>query len=124
MEAVQDKQDSSEANKGEDTKLIDYEKDYFDELMSSSNMLPSQLLLDESMFSNATSDNTADLLNTLNQQPSLIASDVTPQKKVKEKEGKPESKKSSKKAVNWYDLFSELDPLAQKITESDASKNA
>lgn len=121
----QGKNESTEAkNNDEDTKLIDYEKDLFDELMSTSNVLPSQLLLDDSIFSSNSLDSTAELLNNLSQQPNLLPSDSTPQKAGKEKDEKAQSKKSTKKSVNWLDLFSELDPLAQKTTESDASKNA
>lgn len=49
------------------SKLIDYGKDYFDELMSTSNMLPSQLLLDDSTCNNVSLSTNLDLLKAFSQ---------------------------------------------------------
>lgn len=124
--------DGPAANKSEESKtsetegkLIDYEKD-FDEFMASSNiLLPSQLLMDDSLFNN---DASIDLLGSLapsqaeqmqNNGGDLLSA------------GKDESpaqlnKNPSKKASDvskWFNLFSELDPLNQQFEHDDASKN-
>jgi hypothetical protein len=99
-------------------KLVDYEKDYFDELISSSNILmPSQILLD------LDASNFESFLNPTDPKEQ----DEVPQKTTskEEKQGKPEKSihKPSKKNVNWYDLFSELDPLSQANEVNNATKN-
>lgn len=113
----------SEENKASETdeKLIDYEKD-FDDFASSTNLLlPSQLLMDDSLFNDAS----VDLLGSL-------APMQTDQSQINSASGdllsnpaqlsKNPSKKSSD-VSKWFNLFSELDPLNQQFEHEDASKN-
>lgn len=119
----------SEESKASETegKLIDYEKDFDEFMASSSLLLPSQLLMDDSLFNN---DASIDLLGSLapsqaertqnNNGGDLLAA-----------AGRDESpaqlnKNPSKKASDvskWFNLFSELDPLNQQFEHDDASKN-
>lgn len=122
------------ANKSEESKvseaegkLIDYEKD-FDEFMGSSNiLLPSQLLMDDSLFNNDASidllgslapsqaeqtqnSNGGDLLTAAGRDESLAQLNKNPSKKAND-------------VSKWFNLFSELDPLNQQFEQDDASKN-
>lgn len=103
-------------------KLIEYEKD-FEEFMESSNLLlPSQLLMDDSLFNNSSTEPTnVDLLG------SLLAEQDSNDLLAANKEGASQMNKNpSKKAADvskWFNLFSELDPLNQQFEQDDASKN-
>lgn len=116
-----------------DEKLISYD-DGFDEFMSassSSNFLPSQLLLDDSFYNQPTN---IDLLGSLipsQTNNDLLASSSSPLLSSKEEATKDFSENSlnknpSKKANDvskWFQLFSELDPLNQSKEVKDASEN-
>lgn len=101
-------------------KLIDYEKD-FDEFMSSSNiLLPSQLLMDDSLFSCAAMDSNINLLSSLTTAESdQTGGDLLTN--AKQQMSKNPSKKSP--ANKWFELFSDLDPLNQQNEVNDANKN-
>jgi hypothetical protein len=102
-----------------EAKLIDYEKD-FDDFMSSSNLLlPSQLLMDDSLFDNDTS---VDLLGSLLPAQAEASSDLLAGKENQAQLNKNPSKKSSD-VSKWFNLFSDLDPLNQQLEQDDASKN-
>lgn len=106
-------------------KLIDYEKD-FDEFMSASSsiLLPSQLLMDDSLFNDAS----VDLLGSLAPSRAEQSQNNTDLLSSTAKESSPAqlNKNPSKKASDvskWFSLFSELDPLNQQFEQDDASKN-
>jgi len=109
--------------------LIDYERD-FDEFMSSSNLLlPSQLLMDESLFANATAamdSSGLDLLGSLNQSSNNHSSSELLGATSKGTPTSQLNKNPSKKANDvskWFQLFSELDPLNQQHEQIDAANN-
>lgn len=111
----------SEENEKSDEKLIDYEKD-FDEFMGSSSiLLPSQLLMDDSLFNN---DASIDLLGSL--APSQAEQNTGDFFSAGKESPAQLNKNPSKKASDvskWFNLFSELDPLNQQFEQDDASKN-
>ncbi|CRK97030.1 CLUMA_CG010344, isoform A [Clunio marinus] len=125
----EDNQTSSEDNNSKTTnndKLIDYEKD-FDEFMSSSNLLlPSQLLMDDSLLNNIQSgDSNLNLLGSLN--PLHAASNMDLLSSSDSKENSVQLNKNPSKKANdvskWFSLFSELDPLNQQSEQDNANKN-
>ena len=130
--AKEEKVDNNETTKPlniddtQDDKLIDYEKD-FDEFMSSSNIfMPSQLLLDESLFANndIDMDSTMDLLGTLNTQKQHPFSQTNNKDEGTNVQlNKNPSKSKSSDVSKWFQLFSELDPLNQQNEVKDASEN-
>lgn len=94
-------------------KLIDYD-DGFNEFMSSSSsvLLPSQLLMDDSFPTNV------DLLGSL--VPSQVSDSST------KDDNNSLSKNASKKSNDvskWFQLFAELDPFNQQKEVKDASEN-
>lgn len=109
-------------------KLIDYEKD-FDDFMSTSNlMLPSQLLMDDSLFNNTTPESNFDLLDSLvpSQADATQSSDdlLSAGKDNSIHLNKNPSRKANASDVSkWFSLFSELDPLNQQTEQDDANKN-
>ena len=108
-----------------DDKLIDYEKD-FDEFMSSSNIfMPSQLLLDESLFASSEIDidTNMDLLGTLSTQKHHPLSQTNNKDEGNAQLNKNPSKSKSSDVSKWFQLFSELDPLNQQNEVKDASEN-
>lgn len=115
------KSEPTEQKETEPGKLIDYEKDYFDELMSSSNILmPSQLLLD---LDSANLEALGDLMNSVNEEQETKQEEVPQKGSNKEVKSEKSILKPSKKNVNWYDLFSDLDPLSQASEVRHATKN-
>lgn len=104
-------------------KLIDYGND-FDEFMGSSSiLLPSQLLMDDSLFNNSSESN-VDLLDSLvpsqaEQSHDFLSSDS---KGTSMQLNKNPSKKAND-VSKWFNLFSDLDPLNQQTEQDDASKN-
>lgn len=112
---------SGRINEAAGASLIDYEKD-FDEFMSSSSLLlPSQLLMDDSLFDGGVNESNYDLLG------SLVPTQADQGLLTAGKENSIQLKKNpSKKASDvskWFNLFSELDPLNQQSEQEDASKN-
>lgn len=110
--------------KSNSEKLIDYdhEKD-FEEFMGSAGLLPSQLLLDDSLFNTSSMEaSNVDLLGSLQAdtpQENLLGSS-------REQNSIQLNKNPSKKANDiskWFSLFSDLDPLNQQTEQDDASKN-
>lgn len=100
--------------------LIDYEKD-FDEFMTSSNiLLPSQLLMDDSLFNDATMDSNVDPFDSLVPSQADVNHDLLRAKENSAQLNKNPSKKASD-VSKWFNLFSDLDPLNQE--QDDASKN-
>lgn len=115
------KSGESKASESSET-LIDYERE-FDDLMSSSNiLLPSQLLMDDSLFNN---DASIDLLGSL--LPPQAEQDQTSDLLSASKENSAQlNKNPSKKSSDvskWFSLFSELDPFNQQLEQDNASKN-
>lgn len=115
----------------ENDKLIDYEA--FDEFTNSSNLLlPSQLLMDDTLFNQSEiMQGNVDLLGSL--MPSSTASDLLASNQAtttsnSSKENTPNSlnKNPSKKSNDiskWFQLFSDLDPLNQQKEVKDANEN-
>lgn len=115
----------------ENDKLIDYEA--FDEFTNSSNLLlPSQLLMDDTLFNQSEiMQGNVDLLGSL--MPSSTASDLLASNQAttassSSKENTPNSlnKNPSKKSNDiskWFQLFSDLDPLNQQKEVRDANEN-
>ncbi|CAO1408138.1 unnamed protein product [Diamesa serratosioi] len=123
----EEKVDNKETTKAQnnDDKLIDYEKD-FDEFMSSSNIfMPSQLLLDDSLFASSDIDNDSnmDLLGALSTQTNHPFSQTSTRDEGNAKLNKNPSKSKSSDVSKWFQLFSELDPLNQQNEVKDASEN-
>ena len=128
-----DKNEINAAEVGND-KLIDYEA--FDEFTNSSNLLlPSQLLMDESLFNqNEMMQGNVDLLGslistttTMQSNSDLLASS-SQAGASSSKESTPLSlnKNPSKKSNDiskWFQLFSDLDPLNQQKEVRDANEN-
>lgn len=111
------KEESKSEGANEEAKLVDYE---LEEFMSSSNiLLPSQLLMDDSLFDNSPTNSNLDLLS------SLVPSQAE-QSQSQNEHSKDLHKNPSKKANDvskWFNLFSDLDPLNQQSEQDDASKN-
>lgn len=119
-EMTENENKSSVAKEVEDASgsenLIDYEKD-FDEFMAASNLLlPSQLLMDDSLFNTSSINSNIDLLGSIipqadqsqnNDSPSASKDNSVQLNKNPSKRGNDVSK--------WFDLFSDLDPLNQQI---------
>lgn len=113
--------------------LIDYEKEFDDELMKSSNiLLPSQLLMDDSFFATSSGDSISqsenfDLLSSLVPQKSTISRTLLDQKQHVPNEDSsktPQKKGNNNDVSKWFSLFSDLDPLNQQLLEQDdANKN-
>lgn len=106
-------------------KLIDYEA--FDEFTSSSNiLLPSQLLMDDSLFSQVEKNSSSiDLLGSLlptQQSNDILSSSNSQQATSTSLLNKNPSKKSSD-ISKWFQLFSDLDPLNQQKEVKDANEN-
>lgn len=123
----EEKIDNKETTKAEniDDKLIDYEKD-FDEFMSSSNIfMPSQLLLDESLFASSDIDNDSnmDLLGALSIQKHHHPFSQTNIKDEGNAQLNKNPSKSKSDVSKWFQLFSELDPLNQQNEVKAASEN-
>jgi hypothetical protein len=108
-------------------KLIDYEKEFDDLFMSSSSiLLPSQLLMDDSLFDNVATNSNIDLLGSLSSQTDQNNADLMSSTNANKESSGQMSKNPSKKASDvskWFNLFSELDPLNQQSEQDDASKN-
>jgi hypothetical protein len=129
-ESANEKGDDSEnlATKDE-SKLIDY--DEFDEFKSSSSLLlPSQLLMNESLFTQATDFDLLGSLNpTMQANNDLLSSDCgnfSSNSKSKDSNNTFQNKNASKKSSDvkaWFELFSDLDPLNQQKEVKDASDN-
>jgi hypothetical protein len=129
--------DKNSVNAGEvqasenNDKLIDYEA--FDEFTSSSNLLlPSQLLMDDSLFNqNDIMQGNVDLLGSLMPSTTMQSSDLLASNQAtagSSKENTPRSlnKNPSKKSSDiskWFQLFSDLDPLNQQKEVRDANEN-
>jgi Islet cell autoantigen ICA69, C-terminal domain len=115
----------SEESEKSESNLIDYEKD-FDEFMASSNiLLPSQLLMDDSLFGNEAS---IDLLGSLepshtNQSCRNSSCDLLSAGKDSPAQLNKNPSKKASDVSKWFNLFSELDPLNQQFEQDDASKN-
>lgn len=111
---------SSEVDNG---KLIDYEKDFDEFMASSSILLPSQLLMDDSLF-NVEVTNTDLLGSSVPSQadPMQSNSDLLSSGGNSIQLNKNPSKKASD-VSKWFNLFSDLDPLNQQTEQDDASKN-
>lgn len=103
---------------GSSEKLIDYEKDFDEFMASSSILLPSQLLMDDSLFDDASS---TDLLGSLVPSQAEQAQSIAGASSSIQLNRNP-SKKSSD-VSKWYNLFSDLDPLNQQMEQDVASKN-
>lgn len=100
----------------ESEKLIDYD---FDEFMSSSNiLLPSQLLMDDSLIGNSSNDDLLDSLVPSQAEKAQNNADTNNSIQL----NKNPSKKSSEFS-KWFNLFSDLDPLNQQTEQDVASKN-
>lgn len=116
------KSEESKASESEE-KLIDYERD-FDDLLSSSNLLlPSQLLMDDSLFNN---DASVDLLGSLmpsQAEQSQSSGDLLSTAKENAAQLNKNPSKKSSDVSKWFNLFSDLDPLNQQFEQDDASKN-
>ena len=112
----------NDLNKEEETEapLIDYEKDYFSELMSSSNILPSQLLLDDSGFSNVSLECNTDLMKAFSTNP---VKPMEPNLWKKDDKVNKNPSKATNETAKWFQLFSELDPLNQFNESNEANKN-
>lgn len=130
-------EEASQQKKNE--KLIDY--DAFDDFMSCSNIpLPSQLLMDDSLFScaNEIVQSNVDLLGSV--PPSKISNEFLSSSSssssttiTASETGNNENnsnvalnKNPSKKTSDvskWFQLFSELDPLNQQKEVKDANEN-
>lgn len=116
---VEEKKDENLSN---ESTLIDYEKEFDDEFMKSSNiLLPSQLLMNDSIFtSNNVNNENFDLLSSLVPQK---ATDHSTTSECASKNSNP-SKKSDNDVSKWFNLFSDLDPLSQqRLEQDDATKN-
>lgn len=99
-------------------KLIDCETD-FDELMTSLNvLLPSQLLMDDTIL-NISSD--IDLFESM--VPSQGETNLLEANKSNATQLNKNSSKKTSDVSKWFNLFSELDPLNQQTEQMDASKN-
>lgn len=99
-------------------KLIDYEKDFDEFMASSSILLPSQLLMDDSLFDDASNN---DLLGSLIPSQSEEAQSNAGANSSIQLNKNP-SKKSSD-VSKWFNLFSDLDPLNQQMEHDVASQN-
>lgn len=123
----------NEVEASENDKLIDYEA--FDEFTNSSNLLlPSQLLMDDSLFNNQNDimQGNVDLLGSLMpssatmQSSELLASNQATAGSSKENTPRSLNKNPSKKSSDiskWFQLFSDLDPLNQQKEVRDANEN-
>lgn len=101
--------------------LIDYGNE-FDEFMGSASiLLPSQLLMDDSIF-NDTSESNIDLLDSLIPSQAEQSHDLLNNKDSSMQLNKNPSKKAND-VSKWFNLFSDLDPLNQQTEQDDASKN-
>lgn len=122
-ETKPEKSKSSEDDKASPgEKLIDYEKD-FDEFMSSSNiLLPSQLLMDDSLFNATSMDSNGDIFDSLVPSQADSSQDLLSSKDNSVQLNKNPSKKAND-VSKWFNLFSDLDPLNQQTEQDDASKN-
>lgn len=109
----QQQEQQQQEKSSDDNKLIDYD-DGFDEFMSASSsvLLPSQLLMDDSFSNNPTN---VDLLG------SLVPSQASDSLSLKDSLSKNASKKSND-VSKWFQLFSELDPFNQQNEVNDASE--
>lgn len=96
-------------------KLIDYEKEFDDEIMK---MMPSQLLMNDSIFtSNDVNNENFDLLS------SLVPQKAIPSTSSLNLNSNP-SKSKNNDVSKWFNLFSDLDPLSQqRLEQDDANKN-
>lgn len=118
-------ENKSEESEKSESNLIDYEKD-FNEFMASSNiLLPSQLLMDDSLFGNEAS---IDLLGSLapshtDQSHSNSNCDLLSAGKDSPAQLNKNPSKKASDVSKWFNLFSELDPLNQQFEQDDASKN-
>lgn len=109
-------------------KLIDYDREFDDELMKSSNiLLPSQLLMDDAFYSassgGVSQSENFDLLSSLMPQKSdnTLKSAASNEDAMK---SNPSKKTGSSEMNKWFSLFSDLDPLSQQLQEKDdANKN-
>lgn len=114
-----------ESRQHESEKLIDYEA--FDEFMMSSNNipLPSQLLMDDSLFTNENLDLLSSLVPSQSPNCELLAASTNNNSKENNNNNNL-NKNPSKKASDvskWFQLFSELDPLNQQKEVNDANEN-
>jgi hypothetical protein len=98
-------------------KLIDYEKEFDDEIMK---MMPSQLLMNDSIFSsNDVNNENFDLLSSLVPQKAIPS---TSSDSVLNLNSNPSKKNND--VSKWFNLFSDLDPLSQqRLEQDDANKN-
>lgn len=105
----------------DNAKLID--DDGFDEFVSASatNVMPSQLLMDSSLFNMPTN---ADLLSSLVPQTAntSTAASNNDKKGIENSLQKIPSKKTND-VSKWFELFSDLDPLNQQKEKKDANEN-
>lgn len=128
---VEDEKEGNTENASDDT-LIDYDKEFDDEFMKSSNiLLPSQLLMDDSFFATnsggISQTENFDLLSSLVPQKSATFRTLLDQQQQpvpNEDASKIPPKKGNNEMSKWFSLFSELDPLNQQLQEqNDANKN-
>lgn len=112
---------SSEAKADTRSDIRTGEKD-FDEFMnpSSNLLLPSQLLIDDSLFNDGSLDLNADFFKSLVPSTTDANQDLLVMKESSVQLNKNPSKKASD-VSKWFNLFSELDPLNEE--QEDASKN-
>ncbi|KAG5680079.1 hypothetical protein PVAND_009606 [Polypedilum vanderplanki] len=113
-------------SKNEDEKLIDY--DTFDEFMISTNIpLPSQLLMDDSIFNTGEiMQSNVDLLGSLAVSQTHMPSELLSATSKETNNSISLNKNPSKKASDvskWFSLFSDLDPLNQQKEVNDANEN-
>lgn len=108
-------------------KLIDYEKDFDEFMASASILLPSQLLMDDSLFNDPSGDSSMNLLSSLVPSQAADVSQSSSDLLSACKENSIQMNKNPSKKANdvskWFSLFSELDPLNQQVEQDDASKN-
>lgn len=108
-------------------KLIDYEKDFDEFMASASILLPSQLLMDDTLFNETSADSNMNLLSSLIPSQAGDANQSSSDLLSASKENSIQMNKNPSKKANdvskWFSLFSELDPLNQQVEQDDANKN-
>lgn len=120
-ETKDEKKSSEKVDEASTEKLIDYGKD-FDEFMGSASiLLPSQLLMDDSLFKNTESN--VDLLDSLIPSQTDQSHDLLSSSKDSSMQLNKNPSKKASEVSKWFNLFSDLDPLNQQTEQDDASKN-
>lgn len=105
-------------------RLIEYEKDFEEFMGSASLLLPSQLLMDDSLFNTTSAEvSNVDLLGALQIDQKQDNCDLLASKGQNSIQLNKNPSKKANDISKWFSLFSDLDPLNQQTEQDDASKN-